>query len=229
MVEYDAELVKRARVHAALGEPARLAIIERLAVSDASPSELGALIGLPANLLAHHVTTLQDAGLIERRPSEGDRRRTYLRLTTSTLTAPLLSQTYYAPRVLFICTHNSARSQLAAALWDSKGLVPAVSAGTIPAERVHPRAIAVAQRHGLSMDKASTAHMDDVLGPGDLLITVCDNVHEQLRGQGRLHWSIPDPVPIDDDAAFDSAFADIADRIDRLAPVVRLRHKDSDA
>jgi protein-tyrosine-phosphatase len=121
--------------------------------------------------------------------------------------------------VVFVCTRNSARSQLAAALWARTSAIPAASAGTDPAPRVHPRAVRTARRHGLRLDPDRTAHVDAVTGAGDLVIAVCDHAHETLpSGQRRLHWSVPDPVPADTDEAFEAAYADIAARIDRLAP-----------
>ncbi|MCY9555872.1 hypothetical protein M5W98_30200 [Paenibacillus apiarius] len=59
----------------------------------------------------------------------------------------------------------------------------------------------------------------------DLVIAVCDNAHEELTGpvRPRLHWSVPDPVRIDTDEAFEAAYADLADRVDRLAPTTMLR------
>ncbi|MEU4287885.1 hypothetical protein AB0E63_06670 [Kribbella sp. NPDC026596] len=50
------DVSKRARVHAALGDPGRLAIVDLLTAGDAAPGELGAALGLPTNLIAHHVT-----------------------------------------------------------------------------------------------------------------------------------------------------------------------------
>jgi DNA-binding transcriptional ArsR family regulator len=91
-------------VHAALGDPARLAVVDTLTLGDASPGEIAAELGMPTNLVAHHVKVLQDAGLLTRTRSEGDRRRTYLRLVPgvlSTLTAPRLDG---AERVVFVCT-----------------------------------------------------------------------------------------------------------------------------
>lgn len=67
-------------MHAALGEPARLAIADRLVLGDASPTETERELSLPSNLLAHHLKLLEQAGVIERSRSEGDQRRTYLRL-----------------------------------------------------------------------------------------------------------------------------------------------------
>src|SRR6187401_1318616 len=134
-------VAERARVHAALGEPARLAIVDLLVLGDASPSELGRALGLSSNLLAHHVKLLEQAGVLERSRSEGDHRRTYLRLRPDALAGLAQAGIVRAPRVVFVCTHNSARSQLAAALWQQHSTVPVASAGTDPAKRVHPLAV----------------------------------------------------------------------------------------
>ncbi|MGW1449656.1 ArsR/SmtB family transcription factor, partial [Micromonospora sp. NPDC002411] len=79
----DAELdslAGRARIHAALGDPARLAIVDALTLGDASPGEIAHTLDLPTNLVAHHVKVLTEAGLVVKGRSEGDKRRTYLRL-----------------------------------------------------------------------------------------------------------------------------------------------------
>jgi ArsR family transcriptional regulator, arsenate/arsenite/antimonite-responsive transcriptional repressor / arsenate reductase (thioredoxin) len=215
-------VVERARVHAALGDPARLAIVDALAVGDAAPGELGAVLEMPTNLVAHHLKVLQDAGLVVRGRSEGDHRRTYVRLVPETLAMVASASLSAVPRVVFVCTHNSARSQLAAAIWARRSHVPAVSAGTQPAERVHPRAVKVARRHGLETDTWRTAQVDDVVKPNDLVIAVCDIAYEHLPAEARprVHWSIPDPAPTNTDAAFEAAYDEIAGRIDRLAPLV---------
>ncbi|MFI7679403.1 helix-turn-helix domain-containing protein [Actinophytocola sp. NPDC049390] len=213
-------VVARARLHAALGEPARLAIVDRLILGDAAPGELSRALGVPSNLLAHHVKLLEQAGVVERSRSEGDHRRTYLRLRPAALADLAPAGAVRAPRVVFVCTHNSARSQLAAALWARRSSIPAASAGTEPAERVHPLAVATAREHGLSLARAATAHVDAVLQPDDLVVAVCDTAHEQLDVD-RLHWSVPDPSLTGTEAAFDRAFTDLADRVDRLVPVVQ--------
>ncbi len=134
-----------------------------------------------------------------------------------------------APRVVFVCTHNSARSQLAAALWANRSPIPATSAGTEPAKRVHPRAVRIARRHGLSIQPASTVHIDDVLRGDDLVIAVCDNAHEHLPADPhRLHWAVPDPAATDSDDAFEAAYTDLEGRIDRLVPVVRTQERHHD-
>ncbi|GAA2351546.1 helix-turn-helix domain-containing protein [Dactylosporangium salmoneum] len=214
----------RARARAALGDPARLAIVDTLVLGDASPGEIGHALGLPTNLVAHHIKVLQGAGLVTRTRSEGDRRRTYLRLVPEVLASLAPPALGAAERVVFVCTHNSARSQLAAALWRDRVGGPVASAGR-PAQRVHPRAVKVAHRHGLALDAAGTAYVTDVVHDGDLVIAVCDNAHEDLAGPAapvhpRLHWSVPDPVRVDTDAAFEAAYSDLADRITRLAPAV---------
>ncbi|WP_433081913.1 helix-turn-helix domain-containing protein [Dactylosporangium sp. CA-052675] len=221
----DAELSslqRRARVHAALGDPARLAIVDALTLGDASPGEVGQRLAMSTNLIAHHVKVLEEAGLVTRARSEGDRRRTYLRLVPAALAALTPPALDPAERVVFVCTHNSARSQLAEALWRDRIGGPVASAGTHPAARVHPRAVRVAHRHGLALDPTGTARVGDVVRDGDLVIAVCDNAHEELTGPAapRLHWSVPDPARADTDEAFEAAYADLAGRIERIAPAV---------
>ena len=232
---FDGSIENRARMHAALGEPVRLAIVDQLALGDASPGELGAAVDVPTNLLAHHLKVLEEARLIRRVRSEGDRRRSYVQLCWGDpAVADLLGSPAGRPpgldgagdptRVVFVCTHNSARSQLAAAVWSQVSAVPAASAGTPPAERVHPRAVAVARRHVLDLARARPRPIGESLGPRDLIVAVCDNAHEELvatrpEGQRRgwLHWAVPDPVRLGTDDAFAAAYADVAHRVQRLA------------
>jgi protein-tyrosine-phosphatase len=220
--EVFGQVWERARVHAALGEPARLAIVDRLLLGDASPTEVGHALGLPSNLLAHHLKLLEQTGVVERTRSEGDHRRTYLRLRPATLAGLVPAGARTAARVVFVCTHNSARSQLAVALWQQHSDVPTASAGTHPTPRVHPRAVAVAREAGLSLANARTAQVAEVVQDDDLVVAVCDNAHEELGPGDRLHWSVPDPARVDTDVAFTRAFTDLADRIERLAPAVHL-------
>jgi ArsR family transcriptional regulator, arsenate/arsenite/antimonite-responsive transcriptional repressor / arsenate reductase (thioredoxin) len=208
----------RAAVHAALADPARLQIIDTLSAGDSSPSELAAMLAMGSNLLAHHLRVLEQAGLITRRRSDGDRRRTYLQLVPGALESLTRPAARTARRVLFVCTANSARSHLATALWRRASNLPAASAGTHPAARIDPGAIAAARRYRLPMRRLRPRHITDVEQDGDLVITVCDMAHEELGRQAAVHWSIPDPVPAGDPASFDAALAELSHRVERLAP-----------
>ena len=216
-----AELISvadRAAIHAALSDPARLRIIDTLGAGDTSPSELAGLLAMPSNLVAHHLHVLDQAGLITRRRSDGDRRRTYLKLVPGALESLTRPAPRTATRVLFVCTANSARSHLATALWRRASSLPAVSAGTHPATGIEPGAIAAAKRHHLPMRRLRPRHITDVQQDGDLIITVCDLAHEELGPQAAVHWSVPDPVPAGDPASFDTALAELSRQVDRLAP-----------
>ncbi|MGH9112884.1 MAG: helix-turn-helix domain-containing protein [Acidimicrobiales bacterium] len=213
------EIERRAAVHAALGEPVRLAIVDELSSSDRAPSDLAARFGLAGNLLAHHLDVLERVGLIDRVVSTGDRRRRYVRLrhrgVVDTRVSPARRP---GGRALFVCTHNSARSPLAAALWRERTGDRAASAGTRPAMRVHPGAMAAAKRAGLELPGADPR----ALGAGDLdadiVVTVCDRAHEELGAPGQwLHWSIPDPVDAGTRRAFDAAINEFDERIAALA------------
>jgi protein-tyrosine-phosphatase len=206
--------------HAALADPARLRIVDLLTMGDFSPTELQAELGMPSNLLSHHLRTLEDAGLAIRRRSEADRRRSYIRLAAGALEGLVPGVEHEARRVLFVCTRNSARSQLAAALWQQASQVPSLSAGTHPADRVAQGAIDVARRHGMDLEGRRPRALDEALKGGDFIVTVCDNAHEELPGLAGAHWSVPDPVRLGTEESFESAFEDLSRRVQDLAPRV---------
>jgi protein-tyrosine-phosphatase/DNA-binding transcriptional ArsR family regulator len=209
---------QRAACHAALGDPARLAIIDDLTVSDRAPVELRRRLGLESNLLAHHLDVLERVGLIERFRSSGDGRRRYVHLVRGVFGDLVPGQPARGGRALFVCSANSARSQLAAALWQQSTGGSAESAGTHPVERVHPGAVAAASRAGLDLSSARPTDLGDVDSFPPLVITVCDQAHEELAFEGTwLHWSVPDPVPIGTSAAFDAALAELRSRVGVLA------------
>ena len=216
VISVDDDLVRRAQLHAAVGDPVRLGIVEDLATSDRSPMELAGAFGLASNLLAHHLDVLQQAGLIERLVSAGDRRRRYVRLVRDPLAGLGLATARVAGSVLFVCSHNSARSQLAAAMYRDRTGHLASSAGTYPADQVHPGALAAARRANLDLSNATPR----LLQPGDtadVVVTVCDRAHEELQpGADWWHWSIPDPVTAGTDDAFDAVIADLDSRIETL-------------
>lgn len=214
-------LEERAALHAALGDESRLAIVDDLAVSDRSPTELSAGFGLPANLLAHHLDVLESVGLIERFVSSGDRRRRYVRLVRDPVAELGIGTASTVGRVVFVCNHNSARSQLAAALWEDQTGTTARSAGTDPAEIVHPGAVAAARRAGLDLTDARPSRLDRV-EPDEQVITVCDRAHESFDYDRRWwHWSVPSPADLGGDAAaFDHVVADLDERIQTIVRTV---------
>jgi protein-tyrosine-phosphatase len=210
-----ADLVWRSTAHAALGDLGRLQVVDALGVGDRSPSDLASEVGMPSNLLAHHLKVLESAGLVARVRSEADRRRTYIRLVPAAFTRLGHVPTPAVPhgRVVFVCTANSARSQLAAAVWaDRAG--SATSAGTHPATRIHPGAVRVARSHGLNLTADSPAAVSDVLRPDDTVVTVCDSADREV-GVAHVHWSVADPVPSGSRQAFEQALTQVSGRIDQ--------------
>ncbi len=224
----------RAAVFSALGEPVRLALVDRLVAGDASPTALAAELGLGSNLMAHHVRVLEDAGVVRRVRSEGDGRRSYiqLRLDNPTVRSAVLPSAMSdllahrdLQRVVFVCTANSARSQLAAATWNTLSDVPATSAGTHPAKAVHPRAVRIGRRHGLDLAEAVPTGLNSGLADTDLIVAVCDNAHEELDPTlPRLHWSVPDPARANTDEAFEAAYADLDRRVHHLTTLPGTPH-----
>jgi protein-tyrosine-phosphatase len=107
-------------------------------------------------------------------------------------------------RVLFLCTHNSARSQMAEALLRQMGgdQVEVYSAGSIPTE-VHPETIATLQALGIDTSGLYAKSLDQFIGePFDYIITVCDRVRDICpafpNDPAQAHWSIADPVVVED-------------------------------
>jgi protein-tyrosine-phosphatase len=211
-------LEMRATGHAALGDSRRLSIVDHLAFSDRTVAELSDLVGMRTNLLAHHLDILESASLIERSVSEGDHRRKYVSLRWDSL--PLTPKVSAAPAatVAFICTHNSARSQFAAALFQQTTGRPVISAGSQPARAVHPLAIKAAAGMGIDLSRAIPGGYERIVAPPDLVVTVCDRVRESELPSGRslIHWSVPDPVKGGTLQSFRNSFAAIASRVERL-------------
>jgi protein-tyrosine-phosphatase len=211
------DIVQRATIHSALGDGARLRIVDLLVESDRTVQELATATEMPGNLLAHHLNVLEDAGLIGRHRSEGDHRRRYVTLRRSALSG-LTIDMIKPGSVAFICSHNSARSQYAAAYWQSRTGQTVQSAGSEPAQGVHPTAIRVASERGIDLSDALPQGYSSLIPRPELLITVCDRAREKELPQARrhAHWSIPDPVADGRAGAFRSAFDDIEQRVDAL-------------
>lgn len=223
---------QRAAWHAALGDPVRLRIAELLAVSDYSHSELQSALGVASNLLAHHLRVLRQCGMTFVTPSEGDRRRRYVHLAPEVATMITGCTPRIADRLVFVCSGNSARSPVAAALWNRSHTPQAISAGTRPAERTSPGAQRVAASHGLSIADHQPQQLEDTVKVNDMVITLCDRAHELLSRSGaaeqtitalrvpRLHWSIPDPHAESTTAAHERVLTLLSSRITATASLL---------
>jgi protein-tyrosine-phosphatase len=197
-------------------------LLQELVASDRAVWELSQLLDEPQNLVSYHLRQLRDGGLVSARRSSADRRDTYYavdlaRCRVELLSAggalhPALSCGPASPvspparragrrrRVLFLCTGNSARSQMAEALLEhmSDGTVEAVSAGSHP-KPLHPNATRVMRKRGIDISANRTKHFDEFLHwRFDLVITLCDRVREVCPEFPALpqlvHWSVPDPA-----------------------------------
>jgi ArsR family transcriptional regulator, arsenate/arsenite/antimonite-responsive transcriptional repressor / arsenate reductase (thioredoxin) len=192
------------------GHPLRWHLLTELARSDRSVKELTESAGEPQNLVSYHLAKLRAAGLVRTRRSSKDRRDTYYAADLPRCTAALnevggalcLKQSTAAPqgRVLFLCTGNSARSQLAEALirHATNGSVEAHSAGSHP-KTLHPNAVRVAAEYGIDISHHRAKHLDRYAGQRfTAVVTLCDKVKEvcpEFPGHPeRIHWSIPDPA-----------------------------------
>lgn len=217
-MDFEQSRRQRVRIHAALAEQHRLAIVDELTHCDRTPSELQRLTGLRSNLLAHHLDVLEEAGLITRHRSQGDARRRYVRLRAEALDVLVSSTPVPDGLVLFVCTRNAARSQLAAALWRVRSGREAASAGTAPAPEVDRLAQSVAADHLLDLGGQAPRSYDQVTVRPDLVVSVCDRARESGLPWAvpQLHWSVPDPAD-GDRATFERAFVEIQERVGRLA------------
>ena len=131
-------------------------------------------------------------------------------------------------RLLFLCTGNSARSQMAEALlnWKGRGRFHAESAGSRPADRVNPHAIETLRDYDIPWAGHAPRGIDGLeREPWDFVITVCDRAKEAcpiFPGQPILaHWGMPDPAEVVGDEAakrqaFEAAFLSLSRRIDLL-------------
>ncbi|MEX2206431.1 MAG: ArsR family transcriptional regulator [Myxococcota bacterium] len=225
-------------------------------------SELTGLVGEPQNLVSYHLGKLRDGRLVSARRSSADRRDAYYTVDLGRI-AGLLSATggalhpglRLAPtspastdspdgaargavkketvRVLFLCTGNSARSQMAEALAVARsgGLVEAYSAGSQP-KPMHPHAVRVMRdEYGLDLSAQVSKHLDVFVDQRfDWVISLCDRVRElcpQFPGHPEtIHWSIANPATGegDDDATyplFQQTAAELATRIGFLLAAVQ--------
>ncbi|MEX1158590.1 MAG: arsenate reductase ArsC [Thermomicrobiales bacterium] len=123
-------------------------------------------------------------------------------------------------RVLFLCTHNSARSQMAEVLLRHLGgeRFDVESAGS-EASHIHPFAVAAMEEVGIDISGARSKHLNEFIHQDfDYVITVCDAANESCPifpgDPQRIHWSFPDPSAVEgSDAHRQQAFSKIRNEI----------------
>lgn len=203
----------------------RWAILTSLSNSDLRVNEIVAMIDQPQNLVSYHLQQLRDRDLVRETRSIADGREIYyslnlprlhklyvaagLALHPALVTGEILDseeslQLCEGPfRVLFLCTHNSARSQIAEGILRSRAGedVHVVSAGSEPST-VHPLAVQVMAEMGIDISQQSSKSQLAFLEEHfDYVITVCDNAREKCPifpgGPNQIHWSTPDPAIVE--------------------------------
>jgi protein-tyrosine-phosphatase len=237
-----------------VGHPVRWRLLRELAQSDRTVRELTGLLDEQQSLVSYHLGKLRSGEVVRVRRSAADGRDSYYALDLARcdellrdaggslhpglrFVAPATPpervggrDTPDRPRVLFLCTGNSARSQIAEALTDhlSHGAVEAKSAGSRP-KPLHPNAVRVMKRRGIDISGNRTKHLDEfVTEPFDAVITLCDRVREvcpEFPAAGeRVHWSIADPAAEGSDARSAlPAFERVADELEtRVQYLIRL-------
>ena len=237
-----------------LGDPLRWQLVGELGRSDRRVGELVLLTGKPQNLVSYHLAELRRAGVVTARRSAADGRDVYYRadlfrcrelLATAGLAlhpglslapAPAAPVTDRS-RLLFLCTGNSARSQIAEALVEHQtgGAVEARSAGSHP-KPLHPNAVRVMAERGVDISARPTKSFTRFArNRFDRVITLCDKVREvcpEFPGSPvAAHWSIADPAASgeDDDATL-ATFRDVADEIEgRVALLLADLHQPTTA
>jgi protein-tyrosine-phosphatase/DNA-binding transcriptional ArsR family regulator len=229
----------------------RWQILSVLASGDQRVSEIVHRLGQPANLVSYHLKRLRVHGLVAEHRSSADSRAVYYRLDLERLRAqymagaeslhPALGEARSRPlsqkqartgpavRILFLCTHNSARSQMAEGIMRhlAGARVKVFSAGNEPSV-VRPEAIEALADLGIDIRQQRSKHLNEFLGQQfDYLITVCDNARESCPyfpgDPERIHWSFPDPSEVQGTAARKRAFDQTAHQLQlRIQPLLTL-------
>jgi protein-tyrosine-phosphatase/DNA-binding transcriptional ArsR family regulator len=218
------------------GHPLRWRLLRELASSDRQVHELTALLRQPQNLVSYHLGQLRRGNVVTSRRSAADGRDTYYSidlvrcaqvlaraggaLHPGLFLIPPAPPVATAVRVLFLCTGNSSRSQMAEALLRHQGgpTVQVSSAGSHP-KAVHPYAVAAMAELGIDLTDARAKHLDEYTGQQfDFVITLCDRVREVCpkfpADPAPVHWSVPDPASEPDGyPAFQRVAAELAGRI----------------
>jgi protein-tyrosine-phosphatase/DNA-binding transcriptional ArsR family regulator len=207
-----------------VAHPLRWWLLRELAYSDRAVRELSELVGEQQSLVSYHLGQLRTGGLVRTRRSSADRRDSYYAIDLAACREQLqaagsalhpglwLVAEHFPtrpiknggrrpkPRVLFLCTGNSTRSQIAEALLEtmSGGTVAAASAGSHP-KPLHPNAVRVMHKRGIDISANRAKNMDEFVAQRfDVVITLCDRVKEVCpefpSHPDLVHWSIPDPA-----------------------------------
>jgi protein-tyrosine-phosphatase/DNA-binding transcriptional ArsR family regulator len=202
------------------GHPLRWRLLSELARSDRRVGELCELAGQRQSLVSYHLRQLRDGGLVSARRSLADGRDTYYVLelvrcgellsTAGASLHPGLAPAVGAhpgrgrgsarASVLFLCTGNSARSQMAEALAErlSEGALRAAGAGSHP-KPLHPNAVRVMRERGIDLAGRRSKHLSEFTDRRfDYVISLCDRVREvcpEFPGTPQaIHWSVRDPA-----------------------------------
>lgn len=233
--------------------PLRWRLLGELAFSDRRVSELCELVAQPHNLVSYHLAQLRAGGLVSSRRSQADGRDAYymldlprcrdalarsggelhpgLRLSLRTPSGRGLAGRQRRARVLFLCTGNSARSQIAEALSErlADGSVQAFSAGSNP-KPLHPNTVRVMRQHGIDASGWQSKPMNRFADRRfDYVVSLCDRVREvcpEFPDHPRLiHWSLPDPAregdtDVESYPAFERTAAELEQRIPFLLELI---------
>jgi protein-tyrosine-phosphatase len=229
------------------GHPLRWQLLGELARGDHQVGELTRLVGHRQSLVSYHLRRLREAALVSMRQSSADGRDAYYRANLDRCGEELAaagialhpglrislppsqhmdphSERQRPVRVLFLCTGNSARSQMAEVLLQhlGGGAVEAFSAGSRP-KPLDTDTVRIMRERGIDMAGRGSKHLSEFAAEGfDYVITLCDRVREvcpEFPGAPeRIHWSIPDPANEGDTpearyAASERIAADIERRI----------------
>ena len=226
------------------GHPLRWQLLRELARSDRQVRELTNVLRKPQSLVSYHLARLRAGQLVSMRRSSADGRDAYYRVDLARCgellaaaggalhpglsLAPPAADRHAARRrrvrVLFLCTGNSTRSQIAEALLRQLAgdSVDVYSAGSHP-KSVHPNAIRVMRERGIDISSNRSKPLSRFAGRRfDYVVTLCDRVREVCPefpgGPERIHWSIADPAlegDTDEESypAFQRTAADIENRV----------------
>ncbi len=227
------------------GHPLRWQLLSELARSDQQVRELTAALGEPQNLVSYHLSRLRAGKVVSMRKSSFDGRDAYYRVDLNrcgellaaaggalhpglALSPPFgvrrTAQGRRPTSVLFLCTGNSSRSQMAEALLRDLAVdaIEVYSAGSHP-KRVHASAVQVMRERGIDISSSESKPLSRFARRRfDYVITLCDRVREvcpEFPGDPEvIHWSIADPASEEGTerqryAAFERTAADIEGRV----------------